>query len=460
MIRGFIKRLTVVLGMAGIILVHLLLCLINSYLGSYASDHQDARRSSQGEMVESSPGKIASSTSRDMVSVHMFKLYDKYNRERNSPGDGNTVRSFKATPEIVEERVLYQFNLTSIQESEVVLSSTFHFFFSKRLRQRAWPCKRSRGPYCGPQHLLPPVQLLLWRVLQDGSPGALLTNFTLVLQRRGAWHVKDISHVLKGVRNTNERFIMAEFDLGEHYRAYGELASSTNLPYILVYANDLSISEPNSVAKTLQRYDPFFTAGEPTEPPNSFPDARVKRDTYFQDPIDNNELPEVEYEAPMKLDLWEGSYLTLKPKPTKKTGKRKSQEESNGRSQSLVLSFDEKTMKKARRRQWDEPRSCFRRYLKVDFADIGWSEWILSPKSFDAYYCSGTCQFPMSKVVRPSNHATIQSIVKAVGITSGIPEPCCVPDKMNPLSVLFLDEGHNVVLKVYPGMSVETCACR
>lgn len=84
--------------MAGIILVHLLLCLINFYLGSYASDHQDARRSSQGEMVESSPGKIASGTSRDMVSVHMYKLYDKYNRERNSPGDGNTVRSFKATP--------------------------------------------------------------------------------------------------------------------------------------------------------------------------------------------------------------------------------------------------------------------------------------------------------------------------------------------------------------------------
>lgn len=68
------------------------------------------------------------------------------------------------------------------------------------------------------------------------------------------------------------------------------------------------------------------------------------------------------------------------------------------------------------------------------------------------------CSLP--QVVRPSNHATIQSIVRAVGIVPGVPEPCCVPEKMSPLSVLFLDLHRNMVLKVYPGMSVDTCACR
>lgn len=71
---------------------------------------------------------------------------------------------------------------------------------------------------------------------------------------------------------------------------------------------------------------------------------------------------------------------------------------------------------------------------------------------------SAATYFP--QVVRPSNHATIQSIVRAVGIVPGIPEPCCVPEKMSPLSVLFLDSNRNMVLKVYPGMSVDTCACR
>lgn len=66
---------------------------------------------------------------------------------------------------------------------------------------------------------------------------------------------------------------------------------------------------------------------------------------------------------------------------------------------------------------------------------------------------------PPPQVARPSNHATIQSIVRAVGIVPGIPEPCCVPDKTTPLSVLFLDPDRNMVLKVYPGMAVETCAC-
>ncbi|MEQ2201487.1 Growth/differentiation factor 10, partial [Xenoophorus captivus] len=63
-------------------------------------------------------------------------------------------------------------------------------------------------------------------------------------------------------------------------------------------------------------------------------------------------------------------------------------------------------------------------------------------------------------LAHPSNHATIQSIVRAVGIIPGVPEPCCVPDQMSPLSVLFLDPDKNMVLKVYPGMSVDTCGCR
>ncbi|CDQ77491.1 unnamed protein product [Oncorhynchus mykiss] len=106
------------------------------------------------------------------------------------------------------------------------------------------------------------------------------------------------------------------------------------------------------------------------------------------------------------------------------------------------------------------PRLGARRTLRVDFADIGWSEWVLVPKAFDCYYCAGTCGIPAPKVLHPSNHATIQSIVCAVGIVPGVPEPCCVPEKMSLLGVLYQDERGNLVLKVYPSMSVESCACR
>ena len=41
---------------------------------------------------------------------------------------------------------------------------------------------------------------------------------------------------------------------------------------------------------------------------------------------------------------------------------------------------------------------CSRKSLHVDFEDMGWADWIISPKSFDSYYCSGLCEFDTMKV--------------------------------------------------------------
>uniref|UniRef100_A0A8C3GQZ4 Bone morphogenetic protein 3 n=1 Tax=Cairina moschata TaxID=8855 RepID=A0A8C3GQZ4_CAIMO len=401
---------------------------------------------------------------QDMVAVHMLKLYEKYNRHRSRPGDGNTVRSFKAKPEFLAQKPLYCFNLTSMQDSEMILAATFHFYADKRPRHRELFCKRSKNSSCRLLHLPPILRLnLIFQTIPQNSAYRLVKgNITVFIQRRGAWHAKDISHIIKESKQAAELILCAELDSGEKHQGFPEKVTS-HLPYILVYANDLAISEPNSVAVTLQRYDPFPSSdGDQNLSPNASTDTRVRRDTYLSSSIQNNELPEVEYNNNKynKHDIWENAYKSLKPKGSRKDRRRKGQENTETLAKSQVLNFDEKTMKKARRKQWNEPRICSRRYMKVDFADIGWNEWIISPKSFDAYYCAGTCEFPMPKVVRPSNHATIQSIVKAVGIIPGIPEPCCVPDKMSSLSVLFLDENKNVVLKVYPSMSVETCACR
>ncbi|XP_043912685.1 growth/differentiation factor 10-like [Protopterus annectens] len=401
---------------------------------------------------------------QDVVSAHMFKLYDTYNREGKRIRDGNTIRSFRAHLGTHKDKMLYYFNLTSIQESEVILASTLHFFGNTQLRPREVVCKNSKNSSCRLQHKHVPSIYLVFRSSSPNSASRpIMGNITLSPHRKGLWQVKDISHIIKEAKQESLLQMTAELNFEPYQQSQhnSEQTTDNHLPYILVYANDLSIYEPNSVAASLQRYDPFtFNEGASTQSPNASPNARVKRDTYLSSPIHDNELPEVEYPNYDKHHLWESAYKSLKPKSPRKERRRKGQTRSETSTKSQILNFDEKTMKKARRRQWNQPRICSRRYLKVDFADIGWSEWILSPKSFDAYYCAGTCEFPMPKVVQPSNHATIQSIVKAVGIIPGIPEPCCVPDKMNSLSVLFLDENRNVVLKVYPNMSVETCACR
>ncbi|XP_076980483.1 growth/differentiation factor 10 [Tamandua tetradactyla] len=449
-------------------LLPLLLLLLRDASGSpTAPDGRPGHQDAQG-----APGDAAAALgagAQDMVAVHMLRLYEKYSRRGARPGAGNTVRSFRARLEVVDQKAVYFFNLTSMQDSEMILTATFHFYSEPRWPQaREVLCKQSKNSPCRLLLPGPPArQHLLFRSLSPNTAtqGLLRGTLALVPPPRAVWQARDISAVVKAARRDGELLLSAQLDSGE--KEPGVSGSAPHAPYILVYADDLAISEPNSVAVTLQRYDPF-PAGDP-EPgaaPNSSADPRVRRAAHAAGPLQDNELPGLDerpahahrarpYAAP---GLWAGPFRALKPRPGRRDRRRKGHDLQPAASQ--VLKFDEKTMQKARQRQWDEPRLCARRYLKVDFADIGWNEWIVSPKSFDAYYCAGACEFPMPKVVRPSNHATIQSIVRAVGIVPGIPEPCCVPDKMNSLGVLFLDENRNVVLKVYPNMSVETCACR
>ena len=120
------------------------------------------------------------------------------------------------------------------------------------------------------------------------------------------------------------------------------------------------------------------------------------------------------------------------PKVTKPTttttppSRHRSQESLSSEGKSRLLPYPEGYQKQKRRRKnrrrnkkrqrqnkaalpvsWDFPESgaherkeqqCARHKLLVDFADLGWSEWIISPKSFEAYYCAGTCPFPLSQV--------------------------------------------------------------
>ncbi|CAH0773085.1 unnamed protein product [Bemisia tabaci] len=43
-------------------------------------------------------------------------------------------------------------------------------------------------------------------------------------------------------------------------------------------------------------------------------------------------------------------------------------------------------------------QDCRRKKLTVNFADIGWGGWVLSPDAFEAYYCDGGCSYPLIRV--------------------------------------------------------------
>ncbi|NXO67951.1 BMP3 protein, partial [Phainopepla nitens] len=365
-----------------------------------------------------------------------------------------------------EGQEMYVFNLTSLTESENVLSASVYYYIGDLLHVK-WNCSQSSG--CSHHwHRKPEIQMRLSVQTFPSvgnatrSLGHFHINVSSAYQDILSWQWKDITQLLHEAKQNNELLISVQMDLTSHH-PWGR-ASSSYEPYILIYANDSAISEPESVVSTLRghRHPLARVLPKPdSHTRSSGSSRRRRRSADILLPLQNNELPGAKYQYGEEDERWEGRkpYKTLQPQLTDRARSKKKQRK-NHLQKTQTLQFDEQTLKKARRKQWNEPRHCARRYLKVDFADIGWSEWIISPKSFDAYYCSGECQFPIPKAMKPSNHATIQSIVRAVGVVPGIPEPCCVPEKMSSLSILFFDENKNVVLKVYPNMTVESCACR
>ncbi|XP_051495788.1 bone morphogenetic protein 2-like [Apus apus] len=110
-------------------------------------------------------------------------------------------------------------------------------------------------------------------------------------------------------------------------------------------------------------------------------------------------------------------------------------------------------------RSLDRLQPCQRHPLSVDFEEIGWSGWIISPRGYNAYHCKGSCPFPLGENMRPTNHATVQSIINALKLSEGVSSPCCVPDKLYSINLLYFDDDENVVLKQYDGMVAGSCGC-
>lgn len=51
---------------------------------------------------------------------------------------------------------------------------------------------------------------------------------------------------------------------------------------------------------------------------------------------------------------------------------------------------------------------CRKVDMWVDFDHIGWDEWIVHPKRYNAYRCEGECPAPLDESFHPTNHAYMQ----------------------------------------------------
>lgn len=85
-------------------------------------------------------------------------------------------------------------------------------------------------------------------------------------------------------------------------------------------------------------------------------------------------------------------------------------------------------------------------------------DWIIAPSGYMAYRCSGECDFPLSANMNATNHAIVQTLVHLLK-SKRFPKPCCTPQDLDSISVLYYDDHRNVVYRKYRNMVVLSCAC-
>ncbi|XP_037927797.1 protein decapentaplegic-like [Teleopsis dalmanni] len=110
-------------------------------------------------------------------------------------------------------------------------------------------------------------------------------------------------------------------------------------------------------------------------------------------------------------------------------------------------------------RRKNHEENCRRHSLYVDFADVGWSNWIVAPPGYDAFFCHGKCPFPLAEHHNSTNHAVVQTLVNNIN-PGKVPKPCCVPTQLEGISMLYLNDQNTVVLKNYQDMTAVGCGCR
>ncbi|MEE6465711.1 hypothetical protein FKM82_006655 [Ascaphus truei] len=105
---------------------------------------------------------------------------------------------------------------------------------------------------------------------------------------------------------------------------------------------------------------------------------------------------------------------------------------------------------------------CCKKQFYISFKDIGWNDWIIAPTGYHANYCEGDCPSHIAGTSGSSlsfhstviNHYRMKVHSSFTSIKS-----CCVPSKLRAMSMLYYDDGQNIIKKDIQNMIVEECGC-
>ncbi|XP_044010319.1 protein 60A-like [Aphidius gifuensis] len=107
------------------------------------------------------------------------------------------------------------------------------------------------------------------------------------------------------------------------------------------------------------------------------------------------------------------------------------------------------------------PKTCRRMSFYVNFRDLGVHDVVIAPDGFEAYYCAGECNFPLSSHMNATNHAVVQTLVNLLQPNERHPTPkaCCAPTELIATRVL-ISQGNRILYKKLKNMVATRCACQ
>lgn len=375
-----------------------------------------------------------------MIELYETVAYQDGISKTANPYDADTVRGIPDKAN--DQQIYYFFNVSHINKGENVLEAEFHLFklkpsssISSAAAATAKQRRRRRD--------LQIIDLRLYQALNHGKE--MRDEIRLVHQRRiqahqPGWEIFKVGDTVRQwISDTNSNYgllvtVTSASGINETQLRFAQRMENhdSKQPILIVFTND-------------KKTDIEDQDDEAYKPPISDSNLEVMRKEYIQ----------------FLNERYRAGHKTMQIK-------RRQNYMSPIIHQRLLNETATGTSIKTRRRRTvghynqytrRRRRTCQRQDMYVDFEKIGWAAWIISPKGYNAYHCKGVCSFPLGQNQKPSNHATVQSIIYALKTGTDIDTPCCVPNKLYSTSLLYFDDDENVILKQYDEMVAASCGC-